>query len=149
MPNVTYQLFGQILPYSWEKMGFSHALIPSSILFFTKLDTHTHTSCHIMMTSSHLHSSHPHVLADLWALINAPTSPSIYLRQGVTAHSGFISLSRCSVIYSHLKKAYQSSFTVTAADSAALLSRTQSRKSRSIRLGCISLEGLGRGWLDA
>lgn len=64
MLNVTYQLFGQILSYSWEKMGFSHALIPL-FFFFTKLDTHTHTSCHIMMTSSHLHSSHPHVLADL------------------------------------------------------------------------------------
>lgn len=60
------------------------------------------------------------VLADLCALINAPTSPSIYLRQRVTAHSGFISLSRCTVISGPLRKAYQSSFTVTAADRAPL-----------------------------
>lgn len=43
-----------------------------------------HTGCHIMMTSSHLHWSNPDVLAGLCALINAPTSPSIYLRQRVS-----------------------------------------------------------------
>lgn len=37
-------------------------------------------------------------------LINALTLPSIYLQQCVTADFGFISLSRCSVIYSHLRK---------------------------------------------
>lgn len=102
-----------------------------------------------MMTSSHLHCSNPDVLAGLCALINAPIAIHLPAPARVTAHSGFISLSRCTVIYSLLKKAYQSSFTVTAADRAPPLSGTQSQKLRGVPSGCIKSSVGTRRCLEA